>query len=199
MKWIAGLVAAAALAGAGPALASHAVYTISGKLTGSFNGTVLTDQAFVFNLDGDTANITVNGLGDEFLKLDSTTVSIGGFATATFLAPTEIATSTNPLSREVVFSQFNPNQRDILLATAATALDLKHSFGPIGSDFSEWGGGDVIHTSGGDLQISIYTDPSFTFSGQVDRAVPEPATWMLMIGGLGLAGGALRARRRAAA
>lgn len=34
---------------------------------------------------------------------------------------------------------------------------------------------------------------------QVNGAVPEPATWALMIGGFGLAGAALRARRRALA
>jgi len=40
-------------------------------------------------------------------------------------------------------------------------------------------------------------DPS-AYSGHLESAAPEPASWALMLGGFGLVGGALRSRRKAA-
>jgi hypothetical protein len=52
----------------------------------------------------------------------------------------------------------------------------------------------------GKAYLNIHT--SFVPAGEIRgflAAVPEPASWALMLAGFGLAGGALRARRRAAA
>ncbi|UAJ11857.1 PEPxxWA-CTERM sorting domain-containing protein [Polymorphobacter megasporae] len=38
--------------------------------------------------------------------------------------------------------------------------------------------------------------PPFSLLDGVSGTVPEPATWAMMIGGLGLVGGAMRAGRR---
>lgn len=43
----------------------------------------------------------------------------------------------------------------------------------------------------------VYDDPSFT-SYKFTAAVPEPTTWAMMIAGFGIAGAALRQRRRVA-
>jgi hypothetical protein len=52
-------------------------------------------------------------------------------------------------------------------------------------------------------QLIVYPDKnltqSFAFASLGGAAIPEPATWALMIGGFGLAGGVLRAQRRKAA
>ncbi|MBM6577877.1 PEPxxWA-CTERM sorting domain-containing protein [Microvirga sp. SRT01] len=40
-----------------------------------------------------------------------------------------------------------------------------------------------------------YFNDSTTFSGTISGAVPEPATWAMMIGGIGMVGGAMRRRR----
>lgn len=66
--------------------------------------------------------------------------------------------------------------------------------------------GAVTSVSGGTAMIYAPTDfrrtsvlPFFATETLVASAVPEPATWVMMILGFGLAGGALRARRRGAA
>lgn len=45
---------------------------------------------------------------------------------------------------------------------------------------------------------SSFNDLSFSFSGTSAGAVPEPAGWALMIGGIGLVGGAMRRRGKQA-
>ena len=50
----------------------------------------------------------------------------------------------------------------------------------------------------GDFTLTGFNDPTRTFSlsvGAVGAAVPEPQSWLLMVLGFGLAGGALRTRR----
>jgi len=60
-------------------------------------------------------------------------------------------------------------------------------------------------TSGGSFTFGIGTHSADNIGTLLDDvkldigAVPEPATWALMIGGFGMAGGMLRRRRAAAA
>lgn len=59
-----------------------------------------------------------------------------------------------------------------------------------------------LNLTGNSHTIQFIQDPVFvwTFVSEIifdGRAVPEPSTWALMIGGFGLAGTALRRRRRA--
>ncbi|KQS04035.1 hypothetical protein ASG11_07050 [Sphingomonas sp. Leaf357] len=49
----------------------------------------------------------------------------------------------------------------------------------------------------GELPDSIWNNGTVTFTySPAASAVPEPATWAMMIGGFGMVGGALRSRRR---
>jgi hypothetical protein len=75
-------------------------------------------------------------------------------------------------------------------------------------------GSEESYSAGGDVSASadpyIYIDPTFANAGQYSievssgagnslAAVPEPASWIVMLGGLGLAGCVMRGRRKALA
>lgn len=55
----------------------------------------------------------------------------------------------------------------------------------------------VFDALGYSLRFDVLRNPDFTYtSAQMSAAVPEPATWALMIGGFGLIGGSMRRRSR---
>ena len=50
----------------------------------------------------------------------------------------------------------------------------------------------LVHNDGGPTGLRV------EMTGTADAAVPEPASWALMLGGFGMVGGAMRSRRKAA-
>lgn len=116
---------------------------------------------------------TINGYGQVVQNLSPTTLSVTfdpTFATATFLGTL--------MSSGSVFPAGFPNAIDFTPANGAVISGLYRSFGTSG------GGGSVTG--------------SIVFPAGATAAVPEPASWALMVGGFGLAGGALRRRSRRA-
>lgn len=91
-----------------------------------------------------------------------------------------------------------------LLSTTSSLLGLV--YGPdiniytgqvLGSD--AYAGGKIVSTRALDSICTTNTicDTNFRFTGFTPMgAVPEPATWAMMIGGFGMVGGAMRQRRR---
>ena len=74
---------------------------------------------------------------------------------------------------------------------ASSRSDFGHTFAlPTGSDVFNLPGGVTVN-AGSYLVNNRYFDPTLVSVG-----VPEPAGWSLMIAGVGLAGSALRRRRR---
>ena len=112
-------------------------------------------------------------------------------------------------------------------AESSATLDLT-SFGAIGTISFLWGSPDSYNTllvdgtsfsfTGGGLAEGVYTltftgadrnsvtgltfaspaEDAFEFDNVNVASVPEPATWAMMIGGVGMVGGALRTRSRKA-
>jgi hypothetical protein len=74
--------------------------------------------------------------------------------------------------------------------TASTALEAA-PINAAGSDsvFGQWGG---------DVAFDVSTEPAFTFAIFSPVAVPEPATWAMMLLGFGAMGFAIRRQKRAA-
>lgn len=79
------------------------------------------------------------------------------------------------------------------------------SFSPFGGNTGFFGSGEVVGVLefAGTFTSLTFTDSSENWHGiQIgigNAGVPEPAAWALMLGGIGLLGGALRRRRVAAA
>ena len=82
---------------------------------------------------------------------------------------------------------------DITMITKFKLLTLSASFGPLTSTSITKNFG-LVGTTGGFLTFT--NSSNVQFSGQVGpvAAVPEPATWAMMIAGFGLAGAAMRRR-----
>jgi len=199
-----GLVAAVAIValGASAADAGTAIYTITGHADGSLNGVDFTNAGFTFTVSGDTANLSDDGSVQKLDPLALSTVTIEGFAgTQTLLIPTSIGRLSNG-TETVLDGTIGGNLRNLLLWTTLVPVDFSHSFGPVSSDLVEVIS-NTFDTSGGALTFNgaNYFDGThpITISGVVrgDGAVPEPATWAMMLLGFGGLGGLARAKRRA--
>jgi hypothetical protein len=196
VRGIIGWTSAAFIAIALPASGVQAgtgTYTISGAADLSFDGTDYTDEAFTFTLVGHTV---VNEPYYQYIDpLASATVTLAGIGTFTVLEPTSLGTDSGG---ETALDQYEPQARNVFLWQADSPVNLDHSFSPVGSTLTEIIG-DVIPTSGGDLQFpstGAVTTPELTFAGTVTGSVPEPGPWALMLLGLGSVGALARTRRR---
>jgi hypothetical protein len=91
-----------------------------------------------------------------------------------------------------IFSSTNPSAL-FSAVLPGTSWGSQTSFGTI----------DVFLNAGQSVTFGVANNGSYQFDSTglsaTITAVPEPAQWTLMIGGFGLAGGALRSRRRKAA
>jgi hypothetical protein len=187
---VSAILALSALSANGAA-AADATYTVSGQALGILDGNPF-ETGFTFVVEADFSALSAFPDG-QFFEPVSVVFSIDGF--------TPVA-----LAGDYFFGQ-NVTNNAIFLGSDETAdifdfsytppLDITQSFGPLA-------GGEPfaldqfvnIETSGGLLTVTRAT--GIRFMGEVGEApaIPEPATWAMLIIGFGVVG--MAARRRTA-
>ena len=124
------------------------------------------------------------------------------------LATRSVTFAGVPATRDPTWIDFDLTGTKLVAGQSYTALLTTTSsrygliFGPdiniftgqaLGGD--AYAGGSFIATGQNDATCNRgICDANFRFTAVTPAAVPEPATWAMMIGGFGLAGGALRRR-----
>ena len=188
------LAATAAIALVSPALADTITYNFSGTFDGvnggpftnataDFTGIGDTNGAYFF--DGDT-NITIVPLSSFSAVSSGTTYT---FAPMNFFV--------NRSQNFAGFLNQNLSAGFIrFLGTASGALSGYDGISALPSTgvtfYTDLNTG-AVGTDRGDVLVLAGRD--LTLSASITGAVPEPATWAMMIGGLGMVGGALRRRK----
>jgi hypothetical protein len=170
-------------------------YTISGAGSGSLGGVTFTDTAFDILLVGDTNNLVDYGVGAPAITpLQSATVRIGGFADAGLTGSTRFGLSRdlnifffardNGFGGGLDLFDFHVTDAQETAFDYAAPYDPVPGFGLFLAQFHDVG------TSQGLLTFQAASGVTFS-----SAAVPEPATWALMIMGFGSVGALLRRRR----
>lgn len=162
-----------------PAQAATITYTLSGNFAGALDGNPFQIDA-VFTGVGDTD--TYDGI---FVDLSSLQAVAGGVTYNSvnpayfFVASGLAGFGTQPNGDFFDFAGLG--SYDPTTAIDATPVTF---FSGFGQSFVT-NNGTAVFSGGSNL----------TFSAELAGVVPEPATWAMMIGGIGAAGGALRRRR----
>ena len=202
--WLAGAATAASLLAAGAA--SAAVVQFSGFETPdvAFNDYDIFDTADGWTKSAGTSGIEIQDHvagdpaptgGDQFVELDSnfnssmfyTFASAGTFKIDFLFSPRPgIGPASNPISLYL---------NGVLLAPPGTLTG-----GPLGA--TDWNayGSNAFNAGVGDTLLFAAEGESDSLGGYIDNitistAVPEPATWMMMMLGFGGLGALLRRRR----
>jgi hypothetical protein len=206
--------AAAALASALPAQAATIVHTAVGRASGTLNS-VFFDSSFTITSKADlSSQQTCNNGGNpipgcKFVVNDELKLDIGGIGTVTLTGPSISFVNNGP--GLFGFSELLPGAPPIVNTFAFINTGPRGSLTPV---FLTWDGASnlgpvntngffnrffapFVATSGGNLVFSpAPQDQNVVFSAVVQQgAVPEPATWAMLIAGFGLTGAAMRRTR----
>ena len=189
------MMMAAAPASAATYLFSDSYDTEYGK--GRINGTLVTSDA-ESGIDGyhQIEKLTVDEVSFSGFSLEYN-FSLGQFVLRPFSIERGSLQFKVPSTNEA--AMFNPDSLDVLLK-GSSGKEKFVSFEDFGGNYFEvtnfLAGGDGMTIRLGPVYTNFGT-PNLTLSPLV-AAVPEPASWAMMIGGFGLVGGTLRGRRKVA-
>lgn len=192
MRKMLALLAAVSLSSiAVSANATTAIYTINGIGSGSFGSSAFNDATFTLTLTGDTSSLLNN-----ILPLSVSTISITGLGSATLNLATRLGFSTS--NSAVFFSRAGGSGNDLFDFYVASPINLAASFGPVaGNNVFALNQFQNISTTGGNLSFSSASRVQFAGQiGAASGAVPEPATWAMMLVGFGAVGYAMRRQRK---
>ena len=199
MKKLTAIVVALLATTATPALADPITYTFTGAFTGTQDGNQFTAVPAVFTGIGNTNNSSNNGFGVNGIfsvALSSLRAVAGGttynVTTPSFfyVYPSSLLGVTDGQTRlGLGFDQTGLNA----LGLTSAAFNGYNGV----SNFSQTPGATYFPGPGQSARFSA-NGSAFEITGfeggTFAAAVPEPASWALMIGGFGLAGFALRRR-----
>ena len=185
-KLFAAAIVAATIVAA-PVAATPIVYTFTGTFAG-VNGGPFENVFATFTGTADTNNVLTNGYS-YYTQLDSLQAVSPTAGTFNITDPSFFYININGFAG-LEFGAFNDasyfsGQNDALLGYQATT-----SFATVPIAYFD-GINATFNTDRGSVTITSATDGTF---GAALGAVPEPATWSLMIAGFGLVGFAMRKR-----
>ena len=180
----------AALALSASANAATITYTFTGDFAGTINGNAFATPA-TFTAIGDTATLSQTGL-TKYVNLSSVSALAGG---STFTLSTTTQFYLNGGNYAGLFFGSGGNGGGGFSGTGPglAGYDAVSSLAttPLTATFT---GPVSFNTDQGAVTLSSFDNASF--SASLAGAVPEPASWALMLGGFGLMGVALRRRQR---
>lgn len=187
-------VSALAMVAAAPASAAEIVYSFAGTFSGTAGGQTFTAQDVTFNATGDTATArTVGGL--KVIDLSSVTASMGGAVVFNLSELTSFVVLQSNNAAGIVDRALT-KQYFAFAASGLSTYDGTTSFATTTALAAEGTTEDSAFASvAGPSTITSITNLRFSAAANA-AAVPEPATWGMMLLGFGLAGASMRSRRR---
>jgi hypothetical protein len=163
--------------------AAAATYVVTGVGSGSANGTAFSNKSFTFTLTGTpTSSTSVD-------PLTSAMVAIAGVGTFTFHIDTRLRESGST----IYFSK-GSGGADLFSVFFTSPINLTTNNAGAQSLFAS--------TTNAFTNIAVNNNGTLTF-GSIDQVsfsasqaapVPEPAAWLMLVGGFGAMGAALRRR-----
>ncbi len=173
-------------------------YTITTTATGTLGASPFTNAAVNLTLTGSTSAVAFgpSPLNDFLTDPGTATINIAGLGSATLTGSIEILSSFNTLfngsSAVVIGEKNNVAGTDVsgILWTFSPALfgyNLQSALGPISGTGSVANGGPAdgfFTTTAGNLQFAAGQGRGAGSSTFTAGTVPEPASWILMLGGV---------------
>lgn len=189
-----GLAFAAAMAATvfslGQARAAEMIFSETTTTSGSLNGVAFSNKLITLTGEADTSDIYSPSAGVYRDNLQLTLI-IQGVGTAHLTDEMFVASNQN--SSIVGFLDPTPNTGSLFTAKIDNAgYDLSAPFGPV---TGEAGIGTSLNYATDQGVFSLVGPPRSTTYEAVLAPVPEPSTWLMMTGGLGMLGVTLRRRR----
>lgn len=195
-KLHAGLLAAA-LSAAVPSAATPITFTTSVTGSGTIGGQAFTDRLITLAGVGDTSDQSGFFFPGDY-QIPGVTASLSVAGLGTFGVTDALRLFVNQGVPDVGVTDLTAD--DALLFTtsaAAASYDLTTSIGSITGAPVYLAPYSSVGTSGGAFTLAGVSGAA-TFQAEIGAgAVPEPATWGMMILGFAVLGSALRGRRRA--